>query len=397
MKIVLFDYFIHFGGAPQLAADMCYRMVAEHDVEVINVYGVCQEYIEELTNNGIPAHILLPEIENVIIGHRHDRIRRLSALISRIPVLMRLRKRLAKKVQEIAPDVIWTTTDHSLLFLKLCPSLKRYPAVKYDCGCRMAEAIGRWQRWVNKTRATLIMTSSTETARQLERAGVDAEKITVVFETVNITKLQEQSKAALKESLPGQEKKPRILVPATLLRTKGQHTAIKAIARLKAEGIDPALWLAGDVVGSDNSYLEYLKELVQDLDISDNVYFLGWRYDIPAVMTRSDIVVLPTHTEGFGRVALEAMLLRRPAVTTPAGGMKDSIQDGHDGLFFPVDDDESLAQHLVRLSSDSQFAARLIKNGYQTVTEKFHPQVHHKRVLAVLTRAAGYRSKPKNN
>ena len=376
---------------------MCHRLAADHEVEVINVYGICQEYIDEVENDGIPVHILLQEIKNVIVGYQNNKIRRFLELMRRVPLFLRIRRRLIQKILEIDPDVIWTTADHALLFLMLSPCLRRYPAVKYDCGCRMAESIGRRQRWVNRRRATLIMTSSTETARQLERAGVKAENISVVYETINIKKLLEQSQAELEGALPGQENKPRILVPATLLRTKGQHTAIKAIARLKVQGLDPTLWLAGDVVGSDNSYLEYLKILVRDLDIAENVYFLGWRHDIPAVMTRSDIVVLPTHTEGFGRVTLEAMLLRRPAVTTPAGGMKDSIQDGHDGLFFPVDDDDSLARHLLRLSFDSQFAARLIKNGYRTVTEKFHPQAHHKRVLAVLTRAAGFRNKPKIN
>jgi len=285
--------------------------------------------------------------------------------------------------------VIWTTSGQALLFLMLSPSLNRYPAVMYDCGYREAAAIRGWRRLVMKRRAAVLMTSSTATAKQLQLAGIKAERIRVVFETIDFADTLEKSKAALEGPLPGLEGRPRILVPATLLRTKGQHTAIKAVARLKSQGISPTLWLAGDVVGNDYSYLEYLKDLADELGVSKNVHFLGWRDDIPAIMAQSDVVVLPTHTEGFGRVALEAMLLRRPAVTTSVGGMKDSIQDGHDGLFFPVDDDEALARQLVRLVTDTRFAAKLIENGYKTVTEKFNPKVHTERVLAALTAAVG--------
>ncbi|MGB7583131.1 MAG: glycosyltransferase family 4 protein [Sedimentisphaerales bacterium] len=381
MKFVLFDFFIHFGGAPQLAADTIKRLAADNEVEVVNVYGVCQEYLKTLEDAGIRTHVLVPEVKNVIIGYQNNKVCRLWELIRRIPLFWRLRKRLIRKILGINPDVIWTTSDHALLFLMLSPSLNRYPAVRYDCGCRKAADIRGWQRLVMKRRAVILMTSSTETAKQLQMVGIKSERIRVVFETIDITSLLEKSKAPLEAPLPGLERYPRLLVPATLLRTKGQHTAIKAAARLVSQGISPTLWLAGDVVGNDYSYLDYLKGLVSELGVSENVYFLGWRHDIPAVMAKSDIVVLPTHTEGFGRVALEAMLLRRPAVTTPAGGMKDSIQDGYDGLFFPVDDDEALCRQLVRLVTDHEFAAKLVENGYRTVTEKFNAEAHTKRVL----------------
>lgn len=388
MKIVLFDFVIHFGGAPQLAADTAKRLAVDNDIEVVDVYGSCRQHLKTLQEAGIKTHVLVPGVKDIIIGYQNNKVRRLWELIRRIPLFWQLRKRLIRKILEINPDVIWTTSEHALLFLMLSPSLNRYPAVRYDCGYREAAAIHRWRRLVMKRRAAVLMTSSTATAKQLQLAGIKAERIRVVFETIDFADILEKSKAALEGSLPGLEGCPRILVPATLLRTKGQHTAIKAIGHLKSQGMNPTLWLAGDVVGNDYSYLEYLKDLAGELGVSENVYFLGWRDDIPAVMVQSDIVVLPTHTEGFGRVTLEAMLLRRPAVTTPAGGMKDSIQDGHDGLFFPIDDDETLARQLVRLVTDTQFAAKLIENGYKTVTEKFNPEIHTERVRTALAYAA---------
>lgn len=384
MKIVFFDFVIHFGGAPQLAANTAKRLAAEEDVQVVDVYGVCKEYLQTLKDAGIKTHVLLPEAKSVYIGYQDSKARRLWRMVCQIPVFWRVRKRLIRKILEINPDVIWTNSAKALLFLEFSFRLSHYSVAMYACGCPEAISIHRWRRWVMKHRPAAVMASSTETAKQLHLAGVNAERIKVVFETIDFADTLESSKAALEAPLPGINGSPRILVPATLLRTKGQHTAIKAVSRLKEQGFNPTLWLAGDVTPNNEPYVRYLHELVEELEVSENVYFLGWRHDVPAIIVQSDVVVLPTHTEGFGRVALEAMLLRRPAVTTPVGGMKDSIQDGQDGLFFPVDDDKVLAEHLARLSTDSQFAARLIENGYKTATEKFNPEIHTERVRTAL-------------
>jgi glycosyltransferase involved in cell wall biosynthesis len=232
------------------------------------------------------------------------------------------------------------------------------------------------------------MAISTETVKQLQFAGIKADRIKLVFESIDFTEILESSRAALEAPLPGINGSPRILLPATLLRTKGQHTAIKSVSHLKKQGYNPTLWLAGDTTPTNELYVRYLHELVEELEVSENVYFLGWRHDVPAIIVQSDVVILPTHTEGFGRVALEAMLLRRPAVTTPVGGMKDLIQDGQNGLFFPVEDDETLARHLARLATDSQFVAELIENGYKKATEEFNPELHTQRVHKALASAA---------
>jgi glycosyltransferase involved in cell wall biosynthesis len=384
MKIVFFDFVTHFGGASQLAADTAKRLAADNHIEVVDVYGVCKEYLKTLKDAGIKTHILVPEAKSVYIGYQHSKARRLLRMICQIPIFWRLRKKMIRKILQINPDVIWTNSANALLFLEFSFRLRRYSAAMYACGYPEAASIHRWRRWVMKRRAAVVMASSTETAKQLQLMGIKAERIKVVFETIDFADTIARSKAALEAPLPGMNGSPRILVPATLLRTKGQHTAIKAVAHLKKQGLNPTLWLAGDVAGNDQSYIRHLHALIEQLEISENVYFLGWRHDVPAIMVQSDIVVLPTHTEGFGRVTLEAMLLRRPAVATPVGGMKDSIQHGHDGLFFPVDDDEALARHLVRLAIDNQFTAELVENGYKTATEKFNPEIHTERVRAAL-------------
>ena len=220
--------------------------------------------------------------------------------------------------------------------------------------------------------------------QQLEAAGFDPAKIHVVYDTIDFEETLKKSLEPLMATLPATDKHPAILVPATLIPKKGQDTAIKAVARLKAAGLDPVLWLAGNVVGEDNSYEVYLKDLTKQLDVTENVFFLGWRSDVPAMMMQADRVVLPTHEEGFGHVILEAMLLKRPVLATPVGGIKDSIQDGLNGLLFPVQDEKQLAEQIMKIQNDPAFVQRMIENGYKTVTERFTPEAHTQHCLEAL-------------
>jgi glycosyltransferase involved in cell wall biosynthesis len=123
------------------------------------------------------------------------------------------------------------------------------------------------------------------------------------------------------------------------------------------------------------------------LGLKENVHLLGWRSDVPAIMTQADIVLLPTHSEGFGHVILEAMLLRRPVIATSVGGIKDSIEDGINGLFMPVNDDKALAAKIKLLHTDKQLVAKLTENGYRTVTERFNPENHTKKFTEALSHA----------
>jgi glycosyltransferase involved in cell wall biosynthesis len=235
--------------------------------------------------------------------------------------------------------------------------------------------------------ATMLMAISNETKTQLVCAGIPKNKIQVVFDTIEIDNTLKRSEEPLMAPLPGLSANPKILLAASLYPTKGQHIAIQAIARLKQKGSTPTLWLAGNKYGNDQGYVHYLHDLVKSLKLSENVYFLDWRNDVPAIMTRSDIVIVPSKSEGFCHVILEAMLLKKPVVATPVGGIKDSVENGKTGLFFPVDDYQCLADQIYRLANDKQCVQMLVENAVHVATDKFSPKIHTQRILHALTEA----------
>lgn len=391
MKLVFFDFIIRYGGGPQLAADTMLRLSRLYEVQVVDPYGQSEPYITKLRNGGVPVHILMPESRFIFLGSPKNPLKRLWRFCRSLPHYLRLRHRLVKTLRQIRPDVIWTNTKPGFRFLNMGWGLNRFPMTMEIIGCHPAsyfhDSVGRMM----KQRLSLVMAISTETGRQLESAGFDPGRIHVIFDTIDFDETLHRSRQPLDTPLPGIGKHPAILVPATLIPKKGHDTAIKAISHLKEAGLDPVLWLAGDVVGEDHSYEVYLKTLTQQLNLTNSVHFLGWRKDVPAIMMNADMVVLPTHEEGFGHVILEAMLLKRPALATPVGGILDSIADNQNGLLFPVQDDKRLTEQILRIHTDSALVHRITENGYKTVTEQFSPQAHTAKIVEGFDRMFSHR------
>jgi glycosyltransferase involved in cell wall biosynthesis len=106
--------------------------------------------------------------------------------------------------------------------------------------------------------------------------------------------------------------------------------------------------------GSDRAVAE---ELVRDLPAQTTWTERLAQAEVARAMDEATFLVLPSRSEGLGRVILEAFLRERPVVAMRVGGIPDLVEDGVNGLL--VDSDEELADALVRLLHDRQLAERL--------------------------------------
>jgi glycosyltransferase involved in cell wall biosynthesis len=87
-----------------------------------------------------------------------------------------------------------------------------------------------------------------------------------------------------------------------------------------------------------------------------------------------DIVVLPSHREGFPNVVLEAYAAGKPVVAARATGTIDALVDGETGMLFPVGDVAALVRCLQRLLSDRVMAARLGSSGQELIKREFRQE-----------------------
>lgn len=377
-KLVFFDFVTHFGGAQQCTVLLCEQLNRTEEVHVIDAYGCCRKYVDALTEKDIPIHVLVADAKEVFIGYKGRPLIRMWSLFRQLHTLLKLRKRLVKQVININPDLVWTNSSKALMFLAMSSRLRKYHTALYAHGWYRKPQVLWIGRQLIKYFADFILAVSNSTKKALQSWGVTKNKIYVVFNTIDFGNILESS---LKEPLsqpPGIDKGYKILIPAALLITKGQHIAVKAASLLKRKGFDFVMWLVGDdvSVGDKSRYRDYLYELIQTNNLENNVYLLGGRGDVWSLMRLADAVVLPTHTEGLPRVIQEAMILERPVISTPVGGVTDLIIDGQTGLLVPVDDESALDKCLEKCMLDRDFARTVAENGRRHMYDKFNLDRH---------------------
>ena len=114
-----------------------------------------------------------------------------------------------------------------------------------------------------------------------------------------------------------------------------------------------------------------LRERVGTFDVRDQVDFLGSRSDVPDLLREFDVLVLPSRTEGFGRVLLEAMAAEVPVVATAVGGIPEVITNDLTGILVRPESPEAMAGAVLHILREPGEARRLGTNARRDVADRF--------------------------
>ena len=161
---------------------------------------------------------------------------------------------------------------------------------------------------------------------------------------------------------------PKILFVGRDLFRKGFPTLIDALELLLKHQVDVQL----RVVGQEYYHsLHWAQRRCRKLPVS----FLGGLNpnDLHHQILQSDLVVLPSYTEAFGIVLLEAQALGIPVVGSKVGGIPETMDDGHTGILVPPDDPIALADALETLLKDKSRCQQMGVQGKSWVL-KHYPQ-----------------------
>jgi glycosyltransferase involved in cell wall biosynthesis len=130
---------------------------------------------------------------------------------------------------------------------------------------------------------------------------------------------------------------------------KGQHIFVQAAQGLAASHPNAEFVLAGAPLFGEEQYEMEVREVVRSAG-GRSVRFLGFVDDVPALMTKLDLVVSPsTQPEGFGQSIVEAMCSGKPVIASAAGGPTELIEDGVTGRLVPPGDVHALARAISEL------------------------------------------------
>lgn len=158
---------------------------------------------------------------------------------------------------------------------------------------------------------------------------------------------------------------------ARLVREKGIYEYIEAARILKSKGIE-AKYLSIGVAPKGKPSAVSPEELIREYGLEDDVLLLGFRDDIPELLSLMDVIAFPSHGfEGIPRALMEGAAMGKPVVATRVRGNIEVVEDGQTGLLVPAHDAPALAEGLFSLLGDPERAAKLGQQARQHALTHF--------------------------
>jgi D-inositol-3-phosphate glycosyltransferase len=190
---------------------------------------------------------------------------------------------------------------------------------------------------------------------------------------------QEEAKAKL--GVPADQQ--NILFAGRIERLKGVDTLLLAIALIQRHHPEAIRNANVTIIGGDpwsddpDEEMARLQELRQELGVAENVQFLGAKVQeaLPDYYAAAEMVVMPSHYESFGLVALEAMAMGTPVIASEVGGLAFLVRDGVNGFHVPSRDPEALAERIFTVLNDRQCRDLLGRQAHELAQQYGWPRI----------------------
>lgn len=256
---------------------------------------------------------------------------------------------VAEKLQAAWPHAPIIHMFHTLGHMKNRIALndsERAPQERIDGETRVLQTADR-----------IVIATPAEQAQLNWLYGADSGKEVVIPPGVDLSRFHPISKRCAKETLGIPIADKNIMFVGRIEPLKGVDTLLQAMALIQMRYPEAIQNVCVAIIGGDpwadnpDAEMARLQELRLKLGIHDIVTFLGAKDQdsLPAYYAAAEMVVMPSHYESFGMVALEAMAMGTPVIASEVGGLAFLIRDRRNGYHVPSRDPEALAERIYEL------------------------------------------------
>jgi glycosyltransferase involved in cell wall biosynthesis len=202
--------------------------------------------------------------------------------------------------------------------------------------------------------------------------SLTAEKIKIIYNGVDLTKFDPSvaDRNKLRNELNVGINDILIGMTGRFSLGKGHEEFLFAAKELNKKYSNLKFVIVGEASRGEDNYATKIQLLTKEYNLQ-NVFFVGFRSDIPDVLAAMDIFVFPSHAEAFGVGLIEAMSMNKPTVAANTDGVLDIVLDNETGLFFNSRDGKDLCNKIVKLIDDSELRPKLGSNARKRVLEIF--------------------------
>lgn len=306
--------------------------------------------------------------------------------------------RLWRFLKAEKPDILHTHLFRANLWGRLLSRALRVPVIiSHEHSMTRSAIEGHRRTWLLSAIDTgtarccdKIIAVSAATKKCLVENSIPEEKVEVVLNSIDTRTFAVAVGGERIRGELGLEGAAVVTIVARLAASKNHALLLEAFRRLQARRAEARLLIVGS--GPLESALRAQAETMAP----GIVKFAGTRTDIGAIMAASDVVVLCSEGETFGKVLVEAMASAKPVIGTAVDGIPEVIVDGQTGILVPPGDCSALAEAMETLLADRELAARMGRAGQARAQERFdvrrsveqlqriYSELHGKRVAEAL-------------
>ncbi len=226
----------------------------------------------------------------------------------------------------------------------------------------------------------IIVATQAEFAQLQWLYQANTQKITIVPPGVDLSHFYPIPTDEAKDYIGIPHSGRMILFVGRIEPLKGIDTLIRAIALMRNQGVfERNCCIHVAVVGGDpnaetgqlSDEMARLQALSAENGLDDLVTFVGSRSQesLPYYYSAAEAVVMPSHYESFGMVALEAMACGTPVIASEVGGLAFLVQDGETGFHFPAEDAGTLSARLTELIENKPLREAMSQKAIQVAQD----------------------------
>ena len=266
---------------------------------------------------------------------------------------------LARRFRRNHIDILHTHNNGPLIYGAPAARLARVPVVIHTRHHGRDHAVKHREVALSSSATRLVdqvVCVSEDSLTQGRLDGIAPKRLKTIWNGIDVQRFAYQ----------GPNPSGPVVTVARLQPEKNIESLLQATALIVGEEPEFQVEIAGD-----GRSLDALKALAKKLQIENNVRFLGNINDVPGLLSRASMMVLPSLTEGISLTLLEAMARGLPVVTTRVGGNPEVVVDGDTGLLVPPANSPALAQALLRLHRDPSEARLMGISGRRRIEQYF--------------------------
>ena len=371
MNIVFLEAVQTHGGARKSTVELAKRLQNNHhDVLIIDFWGNCMEFVNDVSDNNIRLEILNPRGKAIIIKESKNNWSNAINFFSFLKEWLILRKKVSKILRDFNAEIIISNNIKTNSILK---KSSKYKIIYFARGWFAYNSLSWITKIFFKYNSDYFICVSQSTRQAIYSGGLA--KLENIYVVPNAIDLDIVCKYQRHHPLSEIKTKFKILHCGGFLPSKGQDISIEIAKKLLLKNIDFELILMGVVYDSyiSHYFLNEIRDKIKTYNLGNNVKIVLNSKEPYKYFNETDVLIHPSATEGLPRVIMEAMAFKKPIIANPVGGVTDFILHNFTGFITNYNNVDDYIKYLLQLYNNKHLYNNITRNAYNLIKSNYLP------------------------